>query len=387
MIETKNDDLAYQLDDIFDIVRKEFARTIEALKVSGELPPSVDPWQALIGPPRDPSHGDFASNIALVLAKEAAKKPRELADAIAERLRVSSLIEKVDVAGPGFINLTLKPTPWIAELRKAVRAEREYGRNKCGEGRSVNVEYISANPTGPMHIGHCRGAVFGDALANLLDFTGFSVTREYYINDAGAQVDALARSVYWRYSKLRGRELPLPDGFYPGPYLDRVSLLLAASCKDELVDKPESEWIVGVRQAAVEAMLVNILEDLERLNIEFDIFFSEKGLSEGVAKFTAVGAKPAFYCALKSYDLINGPPGGVRDYFTRRAIARAPGMSTVMGFSEDPVQGELGQPGYLNRTLQVLSETGLVYEGHLLPPKGGNRRRMGRSRADLLPLD
>jgi arginyl-tRNA synthetase len=220
-----------------------------------------------------------------------------------------------------------------------------------------------------MHVGHCRGAVFGDALASLLAFTGFKVTREYYINDAGAQVDALARSAYWRYCEYRGKNLPIPEGFYPGDYLKRVGLLLATSYGDEHLDQLESQWLVPVRQAAVEAMLVLVLEDLDRLNINFDVFFSEKALSERVVKFTPEGDAPTFYCALDSYDLMEGPPWGVRSYFTKRAIARAGTGSATLGFSEELVLGELGQPGYIDRTLHTLSENGLIHEGRLPPPK------------------
>jgi arginyl-tRNA synthetase len=349
-----------------------FAQTLERVRsaVSQVLPPGIDLSRVQVDPPREAGHGEIATNAAMVLAKEVRRNPRELAEVIAGHLRNDATVAKADVAGPGFINITLKPEVWAQELRRAVASGDDYGRNDSDSGMSVNVEYVSANPTGPMHVGHCRGAVFGDALANLLAFTGYNVTREYYINDAGAQVDALARSVYWRYCKLRGQELPLPEGFYPGDYLNRVSLLLSSNYKDDLLDQPESKWLAEVRQAAVEAMLVNILEDLDRLNIEFDVFFSEKALYERVLEFAQQGGKPKFYCALDSYDLMGGPPWGVRSYFTRRAIDRAGGGSATLGFSEELVWGELGQPGYIDRTLQSLNRHGLIYEGHLPPPKG-----------------
>jgi arginyl-tRNA synthetase len=349
-----------------------FADTLDRVRsaTADVLTGSVDRSRVTVEPPRDPAHGDIATNAAMVLAKDAGRKPRELAEAIADRLRADALVAKADVAGPGFINLTLKPDAWIAALRGAVQLGAQYGMSDIGGGVPVNVEYVSANPTGPMHVGHGRGAVFGDALANLLAFAGFKVTREYYINDAGAQVDALARSAYWRYCEYRGRHRETPEGFYPGDYLKRVGLLLASSYEDELLDKPESEWLSQVRQAAVEAMLVAVLEDLDKLNINFDVFFSEKALSERVLKFTPRGNAPTFYCALDSYDLMEGPPWGVRSYFTRRTIARAGSGSAVLGFSEELVHGELGQPGYLDRTLHTLAEKGLIYDGRLSPPKG-----------------
>src|SRR5262245_10537186 len=185
-----------------------------ALIARGLLPAGIDQSRVLVEPPRDPSHGDMATNVAMVLAKDAGKKPRELAEAVAAELRKVDLIAKVDIAGPGFINLTLKPAAWHNALRAAIRAGARYGKSDIGKRQKINVEYVSANPTGPMHVGHCRGAVFGDALASLLAFAGFDVTREYYINDAGAQVDVLARSAYLRYREALGEDIgPIPDGF------------------------------------------------------------------------------------------------------------------------------------------------------------------------------
>ncbi|MGB6468919.1 MAG: arginine--tRNA ligase, partial [Xanthobacteraceae bacterium] len=186
-------------ENIFAEVLDRVHRANDALVAVGELPAGIDQSRVTVEPPRDPAHGDMATNAAMVLAKDAGKKPRELAEAIADKLRGDELVGRVDVAGPGFINLTLKPAAWIEALRNAVQLGPRYGQSDVGHGTPVNVEYVSANPTGPMHIGHCRGAVFGDALANLLRFTGFNVTREYYVNDAGAQVDVLARSAYLRY--------------------------------------------------------------------------------------------------------------------------------------------------------------------------------------------
>src|SRR4029079_16740788 len=183
------------------------------------LGPGADLSRIVVEPPRDPTHGDMATNAAMVLAKDAGKKPRELADSIAAKLRGDDKVTSVDIAGPGFINLTLKPNVWTEELRLVLEAGRDYGRSDIGKGEKVNVEYVSANPTGPMHVGHGRGAVFGDALANLLAFTGYKVTREYYINDAGAQVDVLARSAYLRYREALGESITIPEGLYPGEYL------------------------------------------------------------------------------------------------------------------------------------------------------------------------
>ena len=229
-----------------------------------------------------PSHGDMATNAAMVLAKDAGKKPRELAEAIAEKLRAEPVIEKVDVAGPGFINLTLKPHVWGEELRVVLAAGNDYGRSDIGQGEKVNVEYVSANPTGPMHVGHGRGAVFGDALANLLAFAGYDVTREYYINDAGAQVDVLARSAFLRYREALGEDIgPIPEGLYPGDYLKPVGGELAAEHGAALSAKPEAEWLPVVRAKAIAMMMDMIRDDLAALNVRHDVFFSERSLIEG----------------------------------------------------------------------------------------------------------
>jgi arginyl-tRNA synthetase len=218
--------MSADFSNIFATVHARVIAANEALIASGALP-ALDLARVVVEPPRDATHGDMATNAAMVLAKDARKKPRELADLIADKLRADDLIEKVDVAGPGFINLTLKPAVWAGALRGAIEAGANYGRGAAG-GEPVNVEYVSANPTGPMHVGHCRGAVFGDALANLLDFAGQKVTREYYINDAGAQVDVLARSAYLRYREALGETITIPEGLYPGDYLKPVGQALAA---------------------------------------------------------------------------------------------------------------------------------------------------------------
>ena len=260
--------------DMLDRVR----RANDALIAAGVLPAGIDQSRITVEPPRDPTHGDMATNAAMVLAKDAGKKPRDLAQAIAEKLRSDPLIDNVEVAGPGFINITLKPAAWIETLRIAVRLGPRYGRSEAG-GFAVNVEYVSANPTGPMHIGHCRGAVFGDALANLLVFAGFKVTREYYVNDAGAQVDQLARSAYLRYREALGEAIgPIPEGLYPGEYLKPVGEALAAQYGAALKATPESAWLPPVRVKAIEMMLAAVRADLAALGVNHDAFYSERSL-------------------------------------------------------------------------------------------------------------
>ena len=267
-----------------------FADILDRVRdASAAVAPGLDQSRVTVEPPRDPSHGDIATNVAMVLAKEAGKKPRELAEPIAEKLRADTLIAKVDVAGPGFINLSLKADAWIAALRGALGLGTEnYGRSDVGGGTTINVEYVSANPTGPMHVGHCRGAVFGDALANLLAFAGSKVSREYYINDAGAQVDVLARSAYLRYREALGENIgAIPEGLYPGDYLKPVGVVLAAQYKDALTKEPEAAWLPIVRAKAIEMMMAAVRADLDALNIRHDVFYSERSLIEGNADCVA----------------------------------------------------------------------------------------------------
>lgn len=269
----------------------------------------VDLSRVVVEPPRDPAHGDMATNAALVLAKEWGTKPRDLAERIAERLRADEDVQAVEIAGPGFINLRLSPAVWPRLLAAMLERGAEYGRSAIGTRRKVNVEYVSANPTGPMHVGHCRGAVFGDALARLLEFTGHDVTREYYINDAGAQVDVLARSAFLRYREALGEDIgPIPDGLYPGDYLKPVGRALADIHGPALKDVPEAEWLPIVRAAAIESMMGMIRDDLAALDIRHEVFFSERTLH--------------------------------------------------------------GQGGAIDTTLDELRGRGLVYEGRLPPPKG-----------------
>lgn len=246
----------------------------------GGWPEGTDFSRVVVEPPRDASHGDMATNAAMVLAKEAKAKPRDLADVIAERLRADELVAKVDVAGPGFINLTLQPSVWAQALGTILREGAAYGRVAPVAGApKVNVEYVSANPTGPMHVGHCRGAVFGDALCSLLQFAGRDVTREYYINDAGAQVDVLARSAFLRYREALGEDIgAIPEGLYPGDYLKPVGQALVAEHGDKLKAMPEAEWLPIVRDKAITMMMAEIKDDLAALNIRHDVFFSERSL-------------------------------------------------------------------------------------------------------------
>jgi arginyl-tRNA synthetase len=252
-----------------------------ALAAEGGWPAGIDLSRVVVEPPRDAAHGDMATNAAMVLAKEAKAKPRDLAEQIAAKLRADHLIASVDVAGPGFINLTLKASAWSDALRTALREGASYGRSAIGAAEKVNVEYVSANPTGPMHVGHCRGAVFGDALASLLIFAGYDVTREYYINDAGAQVDVLARSAHLRYREALGENIgEIPEGLYPGDYLKPVGQALAAEYGDELLAMPEGGWLPLVRGKAIAMMMDEIKGDLAALNIKHDVFFSERSLIE-----------------------------------------------------------------------------------------------------------
>jgi arginyl-tRNA synthetase len=271
-----------QPNNIFAAVLARVRAALDALTAEGALPAGLDAARVLVEPPREAAHGDMATNAAMVLAKPAGRKPRELAEALAAKLRAEPLIADVAVAGPGFINLTLKPQVWIDELRTALAAGAGYGKSGIGGGAPVNVEYVSANPTGPMHVGHGRGAVFGDALANLLEFVSYRVTREYYVNDAGAQVDVLARSVFLRYREALGETIgPIPDGLYPGDYLKDVGAALAAEFGATLVGKPEAEWLPLIRRRAIAAMLLVIKTDLAALNVRHDVFFSERSLAEG----------------------------------------------------------------------------------------------------------
>ncbi|MGL5448598.1 MAG: arginine--tRNA ligase, partial [Rhabdaerophilum sp.] len=241
-----------------------------------------------VEPPRDASHGDLATNAAMVLAKDVKLNPRALAEKIVAKLGETGRFVKVDVAGPGFINATLPPSAYLDVLRAVLKSHEAFGRSEIGQGRKINVEYVSANPTGPMHIGHGRGAVYGDALANLLGIAGWKVTREYYINDAGAQVDVLARSAYHRYREALGHDVgPLGEGLYPGDYLVPVGQVMAKEFGTALENMPESEWLPKVRRLAIDAMMAMIREDLAALDVRHDTFFSEASLQANPDKVAA----------------------------------------------------------------------------------------------------
>lgn len=271
---------------------------LDALEADGTLPAGLNRKPVTVEPPRDPGHGDLATNAAMVLAKPAGSNPRSLAEKIVAGLEKLDEVEGASIAGPGFINLKLTDATWRAELA-AIHAEAEdYGRSSTGEGVTVNVEYVSANPTGPMHMGHCRGAVVGDALATLLEHVGHKVIREYYINDAGGQVDVLARSAHVRYREALGEAVgEIPEGLYPGDYLVPVGQALAAQYGDRYVGAPESEWLVLFRTQAVAAMMEMIRSDLALLGIHHDIFSSE-------AELQAAGKPEAAEKWLRAHDLV-----------------------------------------------------------------------------------
>jgi arginyl-tRNA synthetase len=294
--------------NIFALFETRVREALESLTRSGRLPEGLDLSRVVVEPPRDASHGDLATNAALVLAKEAKQNPKALGEVLAEELRTDPRIVEASVAGPGFINLRLAPEVFQDVIRAALSEGENFGRGHM-PGGPVNIEYVSANPTGPMHVGHGRGAVFGDALANLLAAAGRPVTREYYINDAGAQVDVLARSAYLRYREALGETITIPEGLYPGDYLKPVGMRLAETHGRALLDQPEHEWLPQVRRFAIDAMMAMIREDLAAIGIRHDVFFSEATL-----------------------------------------------------------QGENG--GKVAELLDALRQKGLVYEGRLPPPKG-----------------
>jgi len=257
---------------------------LDDLLAEGTLPADIDRRNVTVEPPRDPSHGDLATNAAMVLAKGARTNPRALAEAIKPKLEALPPVTSVEIAGPGFINLRLKSDAWRDELRTILREGDAYGLSTVGANERVNVEYVSANPTGPMHVGHCRGAVVGDSLARVLEAAGFRVTKEYYVNDAGAQVDTLARSVHLRYREALGEDIgDIPEGLYPGEYLKPLGEILAAQHGDRYVSAPEAEWLPIFRDAAIKAMLDLIRHDLGLLSIHHDLFSSEAELQKSGA--------------------------------------------------------------------------------------------------------
>ncbi|ARS27442.1 arginine--tRNA ligase [Sphingomonas sp. KC8] len=285
---------------------------LDDLAAAGDLPAGLDRKNVTVEPPRDPSHGDLATNAAMVLAKTAGKNPRELAALIAPKLARLPEIASAEMAGPGFINVRLTDGTWRDELTTILADGADYGRSKMGAGQRVNVEYVSANPTGPMHMGHCRGAVVGDALASLLEYAGHDVTREYYINDAGSQVETLARSAHLRYRQALGEQgITIPEGFYPGDYLVPIGAMLAAEFGDTYATAPDSEWLVLFREKTVAAMMDLIRADLALLGIHHDVFASE-------AKVQADGKVVAALDQLRAEGLVyegvlEAPKGEVPD--------------------------------------------------------------------------
>ena len=298
--------------NIFETFSARLATVLTGLAEAGRIPAGLSLARVVVEPTKDPAHGDLAINAAMVLAKEAGMAPRALAELIVAELAKDSDVLKAEIAGPGFINLTLQPAVFTEVLKSAVLAGTEHGRGAAKGAPKINVEYVSANPTGPMHVGHGRGAVFGDALASLLAFAGHDVTREYYINDAGAQVDVLARSAFLRYREALGEDIgAIPEGLYPGDYLVSVGQALAAQYGPSLRDKSEWDWLPLVRQAAIDGMMAMIRDDLAALGVVHDLFFSERSL-----------------------------------------------------------QGRDGSSNAVHQTIEDLRARDLVYEGRLPPPKG-----------------
>lgn len=287
-----------QAKTIYAAFAGHIAAALDALEAAGTLPTGLNRGAITVEPPRDPAHGDLATNAAMVLAKPAGTNPRALAEALVAELGKVSAVSSAEIAGPGFINLRVAPEAWIAELAAIGALAGDYGRSATGGGTTVNVEYVSANPTGPMHMGHCRGAVVGDALASLLEWAGHKVIREYYVNDAGGQVDVLARSAHVRYREALGEDVgAIPEGLYPGDYLVPVGQALAAEFGSQYAAAPEGEWLVLFRTRAVAAMLDQIKADLALLGIKHDLFSSE-------AELQAAGKPEEAEKWLRAHDLV-----------------------------------------------------------------------------------
>jgi len=264
--------------NLFTHVREILIEVLKELSAQSVLPIDTDFSNITVEPPKDSRHGDMSTNAAMVLSKSVEVKPRELAQIISEALSPKEIISSVDIAGPGFINITLSNFSWHGLLSTVLMSGVNFGKSGMGSSQKVNVEFVSANPTGPLHVGHTRGAVFGDALANLLAYSGYDVTREYYINDGGSQVDVLARSIFLRYQEAFGKEVVFEEGTYPGDYLIPIAKALKEKVGDLYLNKPEDNWLPELRNFAVEAMMNLIRSDLDLLGIEMDTFFSEKSL-------------------------------------------------------------------------------------------------------------
>ena len=283
--------------NLFTEIRGLVLENLSALADAGVLPGGLEVGAVTVEPPRDAAHGDMATNAAMVLAKPAGLQPRVIAEALAARLLADPRIIAADVAGPGFLNLTLAPAMWQGIVRAALTEGARFGASAMGQGRRVNVEFVSANPTGPMHVGHVRGAVVGDALSRLLAFAGWNVTREYYINDGGAQVDVLARSAFERYREAHGLEPEIREGLYPGDYLIPVGEALKAKYGDSLLNKGEEVWLTDLREFSTQMMMAMIRDDLALLGVKMDVFSSEKALY-------GTGQIEAAIEALRAMDLI-----------------------------------------------------------------------------------
>lgn len=283
--------------NLFTDIRGLVIDALGALSNEGKLPEGLKTDAVAVEPPRDAAHGDMATNAAMVLAKPATMPPRQIAELLAEKLLADPRVETAEVAGPGFLNLRLAQNVWQEVIGTVLAQGKDFGRSDLGQGLKVNVEFVSANPTGPMHVGHARGAVFGDALASLLSFAGYDVTREYYINDGGSQVDVLARSAYERYREALGHSPEIAEGLYPGDYLIAVGEALKEKYGDSLIDKPEDDWLVDLREFSTDAMMAMIREDLAALGVKMDVYTSEKSLY-GTGKIEAAIER------LKNMDLI-----------------------------------------------------------------------------------
>ena len=303
--------------NIFKDFQKNIKDIITSLSDGGKLPKEMDLSNITAEAPRDPSHGDIATNAAMVLVKQAKMKPRDIAEMIADGLAKIETVEKVDIAGPGFINIRLKPNFIQKQVATILDKGLDYGSSSYGNNEKVNVEYVSANPTGPLHVGHCRGAVFGDALATLLDYVGFDVAKEYYINDAGGQINTLAQSAYHRYLEALGEEIgEIPEGLYPGEYLIPVGKALAEKYGDSLVGENESEWLEDLKAFTSSAMMDLVRDDLEKLGIKHDVFFSEKSMHDNgdIQKgLEALEAKGLIYTGV-----LDAPKGKLPDDWEER---------------------------------------------------------------------
>ena len=294
--------------NIFQYFESEFASILAELVGQGLLPEHLDANRVVFELPRDATHGDLATNAAMILAKPAQKSPRDLAAVFASAFAKIDGVTAVDIAGPGFINLRVSPILWARQIDDIIKAGNQYGRSQIGAGAHVNVEFVSANPTGPLHAAHARGAVIGDALAGLMAFCGWEVTREYYINDAGGQVDVLARSAYLRYREALGQDIgDIPSGLYPGDYLKDVGNALAKQVGDRYLDRPEAEWLDDLRQFAIQSIMDVIRQDLIALGIQMDVFSSERSLVESGAVQHAIDQLQA---AGHLYTGVLAPPKG-----------------------------------------------------------------------------